>query len=167
MNSFDFKKYDLFFLGTFLDESTLIKLYAATNLMLLPYLNTQQISSGILADTVESSRVAIVTKYRYALELIHSNKCCPKGVVIGRHARGILIDTAEESVEQITKALDSLVFNHIKRIRIEKQTHQRGYQMKWQNSVWALLQHIAFVKDGKEIVKGRGVKFKREKKSKY
>jgi glycosyltransferase involved in cell wall biosynthesis len=167
LNSFDFKDYDVVFLDTFLDESTLLKLYGATNLMLLPYLNTQQISSGILADTVGSGRVAVVTKSRYALELIHSNKRCPKGVVTGRYARGILIDPAEESVEQIAEALDSLIFNPNKRIRIEKQAHQRGYQMRWQNSAWALLQHIEFIREEKEIIKGRGVKFKREKKSKY
>jgi glycosyltransferase involved in cell wall biosynthesis len=167
LNSSDYKKYDVVFLDTYLDESTLIKLHGATNLMLLPYLNTQQISSGILADTVGSGRVAIVTKSRYALELIHSNKRCPKGVVIGRHARGILIDPGEESIEQIAEALDSLVFNHAKRIRMEKQAHQRGYQMRWQNSAWALLQHIEFIQEEKEIVKGRGIKFKREKTSKY
>lgn len=167
LGSFNPKDYDVVFLETFLDESTLLKLYGATNIMLLPYLNTQQISSGILADTVGSGRVAIVTKSRYALELIHSNKRCQDGVIIGRHARGILIDPGEESIEQIAEALDSLVFNPSKRIRMEKQAHQRGYQMRWQNTAWALLQYIEFVREGKDIVTGRGVKFKREKTSKY
>lgn len=167
LDSFSPKDYDVVFLETFLDESTLLKLYGATNIMLLPYLNIQQISSGILADTVGSGRVAIVTKSRYALELIHSNKRCQEGVVIGRHARGVLIDPEEESIEQIAEALDSLVFNPGKRVRMEKQSHQRGYQMRWQNTAWALLQHIEFVREGKEIVTGRGVKFKREKTSKY
>jgi glycosyltransferase involved in cell wall biosynthesis len=166
-NSFDFKDYDVVFLDTFLDENTLLMLYGATNLMLLPYLNTQQISSGILADTVGSGRVAVVTKSRYALELIHSNKRCPEGVVIGRHARGILIDPGIDSIEQIAEALDFLVFHPRKRIRIEKQAHQRGYQMRWQNAAWALLQHIEFVREEKGIITGRGVKFKREKISKY
>jgi len=167
LNSFDFKKFDVVFLDTFLDENTLLKLYGATNLMLLPYLNTQQISSGILADTVGAGRVAVITKSRYALELIHSNKRCQNGVVVGRHARGILIDPGEESIEQIAEALDSLIFNPTKRIRMEKQTHQRGYQMRWRNTAWALLQHIEFVREEKEIVSGRGVKFKREKGSKF
>jgi hypothetical protein len=64
------------------DERTLLKLYGAIDMMLLPYLNMQQISSGILADTLGSGRVAIATKFRYALELIHSNGHCPSGVVI-------------------------------------------------------------------------------------
>lgn len=165
LNSFDFKEYDVVFLDAFLDESTLLMLYGATNLMLLPYLNTQQISSGVLADTIGSGRVAVVTKSKYALELIHSNKRCPEGVVIGRHARGILIDPGRESIEQIAEALDSLVFNPGSRIRMEKQAHQRGYQMRWQNSAWTLLQHIEFIREHKEIVTGRGVIFKREKES--
>jgi len=50
---------------------------------------------------------------------------------------------------------------------MERQAHQRGYQMQWQNTAWALLQHIDFVRENKEIVTGRGVKFSREKVSKY
>jgi hypothetical protein len=48
---------------------------------------------------------------------------------------------------------------------MEKQAHQRGYQMRWYNTAWALLQYIDFVREQKEIVTGRGVKFTREKPS--
>jgi glycosyltransferase involved in cell wall biosynthesis len=161
----DFGKYDVAFLDTFLDETTLVELYGATNVMVLPYLNMQQISSGILADAVGAGRVAIATKFMYALELIHSNKRCPPGVVIGRFARGILVDPGEPSVEQIAQALDYLVFSTDKRLMMEKQAHQRGYQMRWYNSAWALVQYIEFIREGKEIVTGRGVKFTREKPS--
>jgi len=146
LTGLDFGKYDVVFLDTFVDERTLLKLYGATDVMLLPYLNMQQISSGILADTVGSGRVAIATKFRYALELIHSNGRCPSGVVIGRHARGILVDHGEPSVEQIAQALDCLNFDKGKRLRMEKQAHRRGAQMKWHNTAWTLLQHIELVK---------------------
>ncbi len=125
----------------------------------------QQISSGILADTVGAGRVAVTTKFRYALELIHSNKKCTSDVVIGRHARGVLVDAGEPCVEQIAEALDYLVFNHKRRLMMEKQAHQRGYQMRWQNTAWALLQHIEFGREEKEIITGRGIKFKRERPS--
>ncbi|MHC4644573.1 MAG: glycosyltransferase family protein [Planctomycetota bacterium] len=161
----DFGQYDVVFLESFLDETTLLKLYGATNMMLLPYLNMQQISSGILADTLGSGRAAISTKFRYALELIHSNKPCQSGLVIGRHARGILVDPREPSVEQIAEALDYLAFNKDERLRMEKQAHQRGYQMRWNNSAWALLQYGEFVREEREIVTGRGITFKREKPS--
>ena len=73
----DFGENDVVFLDVFLDETTLVELYCATNTMVLPYLNMQQISSGILADTLGSGRAAITTKFRYAVELLNSNKACP------------------------------------------------------------------------------------------
>jgi glycosyltransferase involved in cell wall biosynthesis len=163
--SIDYNLFDVIFLDTFLDEDFLLKLYGATNVMLLPYLNMYQISSGILADTIGAGRVAVATKFRYALELIHSNKRCTSGIVVGRHARGILVDPGEPSVEQIAEALDYLVFNEHKRLMMERQAHQRGYQMRWYNSAWALLQHIEFINEQKELITGRGVKFKRKKPS--
>ena len=161
----DFANHDVVFLDTFLDETTLVEFYGATNVMVLPYLNLQQISSGILADTLGSGRAAITTKFRYAVELLHSNKACAPGAVIGRYARGILVDPGEPSIEQIAKGLDFLVFNQGKRLMMEEQAHQRGYQMRWNNSAWALLQDVDFVREQKEIVTGRGVKFTREKPS--
>jgi glycosyltransferase involved in cell wall biosynthesis len=165
LHGVDVTRYDVVFLDTFVDETTLVELYAATNVMVLPYLNMQQISSGILADTLGSGRVAIATKFMYARELIHSNKKCPEGVIIGRYARGILVDPGEPSVQQIALALDYVVFNQHKRLMMERQAHQRGYQMRWDNSAWALLQYIDFVREQKEIVTGRGIKFSREKPS--
>jgi glycosyltransferase involved in cell wall biosynthesis len=161
----NFDEYDIVFLDAFLDENTLLKLYGATNVMLLPYLNMQQISSGILADTLGAGRVAITTKFRYAQELIHSNKPCPEGLIIGRYTRGILVDPGEPSVEQIAQGLDFLVFNENKRLMMERQAHQRGYQMRWNNSAWALLQYIDYLREAKEIITGRGIKFTRAKPS--
>ena len=163
MQELDFGEYDVVFLDAFLDETAFVELYAATNVMLLPYLNMQQISSGILADTLGSGRIAIVTKSRYARELINSNKRCPEGVIIGKYARGILVDPGEPSIEQIALALDYVVFNQENRLMMEKQAHQRGYQMRWHNSAWTLLQYVDFIREQKEIVTGRGVKFTREK----
>jgi glycosyltransferase involved in cell wall biosynthesis len=159
----DFRQYDIVFLDAFLDESTLLEFYGATNVMVLPYLNMFQTSSGILADTLGSSRAAIATKFRCALELIHSNKHCPSGLVIGRYARGILVDAGEASVEQIAEALDFLVFNQNRRLAMEKEAHQRGFQMQWNNSAWALLQHIKFIREEKELVTGRAEIFTRVK----
>jgi hypothetical protein len=148
-----------------MDEQMLLKIYGMTNTMLLPYLNMEQISSGILADTIGAGRVAITTKFRYALELIYSNNECEKGLVVGRFARGILVDPDENSIEQIAQALDYLAFEKGKRLHMEKQAHQRGYQMRWANSAWALSQFIQFVSEDKEITTGRGIKFLREKES--
>lgn len=165
LNGVDVTRYDVVFLDSFMDETTLVGLYGATNCMILPYLNMQQISSGILADTLGSGRVAIATKSLYARELIHSNKRCPEGLIVGRYARGILVDPGQPSIQQIALALDYVVFNQKKRLMMEKQAHQRGYQMRWGNSAWALLQYIDFVREQKEIVTGRGIKFTRTRPS--
>ncbi|MGD0077182.1 MAG: hypothetical protein ABSB91_00990 [Sedimentisphaerales bacterium] len=158
---------DIVFLDTYIDEPMLLKLYGATNVMLLPYLNMQQISSGILADSLGAGRAVIATKFRYAQELIYSNKQCPPGLVMGRYIRGILVDPGEPAVEQIAAGLDYLVFNKHRRLFMEKQAHQRGYQMSWNNTAWALLQYIDFLREEQEIKTGRGITFTREKPSKY
>jgi glycosyltransferase involved in cell wall biosynthesis len=163
LEGLDFRQYDIVFLDAFLDESTFLELYGATNVMVLPYLNMFQTSSGILADTLGSSRVAIATKFRCALELIHSNKPCPSGLVIGRYSRGILVDGGEASVKQIAEGLDFSVFNQNRRLAMEKEAHQRGFQMQWNNSAWALLQHIEFIREEKRLVTGRAEIFTREK----
>lgn len=161
----DWEDNDIVFLDAFMDEQVLMKIYGMTNTMILPYLNMEQISSGILADTIGAGRVAITTKFRYALELIYSNKKCANGLVVGRFARGILVDSGEDSIDQIAQALDYLVFEKEKRLHMGKQAHQRGYQMRWANSAWALSQFIQFVSEDKKITTGRGIKFLREKKS--
>jgi glycosyltransferase involved in cell wall biosynthesis len=167
LGDIDFSQYDIVFLDAFLDERTLLEIYGATNVMVLPYLNMFQTSSGILADTLGSSRIAIATKFSCALELIHSNRPCPSGLVIGRYARGILVDPGESSVEQIAGALDFLVFNQSQRLAMEKEAHQRGFQMQWNNSAWALLQHMKFVGEERELHTGRAEEFIRERTSIY
>jgi glycosyltransferase involved in cell wall biosynthesis len=156
---------DIVLWETFLDENILMKLYGATNAMVLPYLGLEQISSGILADTVGSGRVAVATKFRYAVELLDPDNAGQKGLIIGSHARGILVDPGEDSVEQIAQALDYLVFNRPKRLAMEKRAHRRGYQMKWDNTAWAILQYLEFVKEQRDIVTGRGHEFIRQKES--
>ncbi|MBC8377707.1 MAG: hypothetical protein H8E62_00890, partial [Planctomycetes bacterium] len=79
--------------------------------------------------------------------------------------RGILADPEEASIDQIASALDFMVFEKDKRLRMEKEAHQRGYQMRWANSAWAMVQYIDFVSEEKEITTGRGMKFLREKPS--
>lgn len=158
---------DIVIWETFLDESSLMKLYGAANVVVLPYLNMQQISSGILADTVGSGRVAVATKFRYAVELLDPDNAGKDGLIAGSHGRGVLVDPGEPSVEQIAQALDYLVFNRDKRLAMEKRAHRRGYQMKWDNTAWAILQYLEFVKEQNDIVKGRGIAFSRLKKSNF
>jgi len=161
----DVARYDVVVVDAFLDERTLLELYGATNVMVLPYLNMQQISSGVLADTVGAGRVAIATKFVYALELLLPNKRGETGVIIDPHARGILVDPGEPSIEQIAQALDYLLFNRDERLEMERRAHGRGRQMTWDNTAWEVLRHIEFLKEKREIVTGRGIELTRERES--
>ena len=167
LGSTDFARCDVFFLNAFLDEETLVDLYAATNIMLLPYRNRQQISSGVLADTVGSGRVAIATKFRYAIELLNPDGMGKQGLILGPHARGILVDPEEASVEQIAQALDYLVFNTDRRLAMERRAYRKGYEMSWENTAWAILQYALFLEDEKQISTGSDVIFKRCKESAF
>jgi len=165
----DFARNDIVFFNQFLDETVLLKLYGATNLMILPYLNMQQISSGILADTLGSGRVSIATKFKYATEMLNSSSKLGDGISIT--PRGILVDPGENSIEQIAQAIDYLIFEKqgVRSIRLdmERNARARGYEMKWSNSAWRLLQAISRVRDRKERVTGRGPAFDRTKKSSF
>lgn len=159
----DFEKNDIIFLNEHLEENLLMQLYGATNVMVLPYCNKEQISSGILADTFGSGRVAIATKNMYACELIGLYNPDKEGAIIT--PRGILVDTLEPCIEQIGQGLDYLVFNPKERIEMERNIRERGYDMRWDNSAWKLMQYIGFIKEDKEIITGRGPEFVREKDS--
>jgi len=165
LGKMSFRDYDVIFLDTFLDETLLMDLYAATNIMLLPYLNKEQISSGILADTLGAGRVAVATKFMYAVELLDPENHCKEAIILDERSRGILVDPGEPSVEQIAQALDYLVFNQEARLAMEQRAQERGHQMRWDNTAWELLQHIEFISEQKERVTGRGITFKREKPS--
>jgi len=165
LGDIDFNDYDVVFLDTFLDENLLIDLYAATNIMLLPYLNREQISSGILADTLGAGRVAVATKFMFAVELLDPQCHDEEAIILDANSRGILVDPGEPSVEQIAQALDYLVFNKEARLAMEARAHQRGHQMRWDNTAWELLQHIEFIAEQRERVTGRGITFTRQKRS--
>ncbi len=158
---------DVVILDTFLSEKLLMDLYAATNMMILPYLNLEQTSSGILADTLGSGRAAISTKFQYALELLYPEK--PEkgeGVIIEPHyGRGILVDSGKESIEQIALAIHYLVFRERERLAVEERARTRGYEMRWDNTAWQLIQLIRFIENRKERETGRGPKFELEKDS--
>jgi glycosyltransferase involved in cell wall biosynthesis len=161
----DFDLHDIVFLDAFLNESTLRKLYTAADIVVLPYLNMEQICSGILADALGAGRVPVATKFKYATEVIDPHWLGQTGVIIGPHARGILVDAGTPSIEQMAQALDYLIYNPEERLDMEMRAHERGFQMRWQNTAWELMQSIRFVRDKQD--QGRGFVFTRERASVY
>jgi len=151
----DFRENDLVFLDTFLSNKDLKNFYATSDLILLPYLNRQQISSGILADALGFGRAVIATKFAYAKELLDpERKSDEKGIFgINKHttARGILVDIDPVSIPQISEALAYLVSHRKEREKIEQRSYERGHRMQWKDSAWALLRRIAAIKDQREV----------------
>jgi glycosyltransferase involved in cell wall biosynthesis len=167
LGSLSFNDYDVIVLDKFLSESLLLELYTATNVMLLPYLDKAQISSGILADALGSGRVAIATKFVYAIELLNPKASAQEGLSVDPYARGVLVDAGEPSVDQMAEALDYLVFNEDERLAMEARAYERGHRMRWDNTAWELVQYIVLLAErrGRDIV--RDVTFTREKPSSF
>lgn len=161
----DYNLHDLVFLDHFLEETTLRHLYTAADVIVLPYLNMEQICSGILADALGAGRVPIATKFKYATEVIDPHWLGQSGVIIGPHARGILVDAGTPAIEQIAQALDYLIYNPDERLEMEMRAHERGFQMRWQNTAWELMQSIRFVRDKQD--QARGLVFTRARASVY
>lgn len=162
MGGVDFDEHDVCFLYAYLNEDLLRALYGATNTMILPYLNPEQVSSGILADTIGSGRVPISSKTMCARELL-GVESEDEGAILT--PRGVLVDPAEPSVDQIAQGLDYLVFNEKERFEMERNAGARGYEMRWDNSAWKLMQYIGAIEEDKSIVTGRGHEFTRERES--
>jgi glycosyltransferase involved in cell wall biosynthesis len=159
------RDYDVVILDTFMDENMLLQLYGAANVVVLPYLNTRQISSGILADAIGSGRVAVTTKFMYALELLSPKDPEREGVLIDPHARGILVDAGKPSIEQIARALDYVAFNTEARFLMESRAYERGVEMKWDNVASKLLQYIDFLRGKRERITDTSIQFDRKKES--
>jgi hypothetical protein len=68
-------------------------------------------------------------------------------------------------VDQIAQGLDYLVFNEKERFEMEQNARTRGYEMRWDNSAWKLMQLIGAIEEDKSIVTGRGREFTRQRES--
>jgi len=158
----DFRNNEFVLLDGFLDEKTLKNFYCATNVMVMPYLEMQQISSGIGADTLGSGRVPLSTRFRWMEEMLGKGKQMGDIEVT---SRGILMDPGERSVNQIAQGLDYLVFNKAERLKMEVSSYERGHQMRWEYVAGNLLRHLAGISRARKNVVGRGVSFEREKES--
>jgi polysaccharide biosynthesis protein PslF len=175
----EFENNDIVLLEKFLTEKELLEIYAITNTMLITPRNREQISSGILADTIGSRRVAIATKFTHAIELLYGNGNINKAKETGliglndpHNARGILVDLTGENrdvpdIEQISQGLDYLVFNKKARLMMEHNAWRRGYKMREEAVAWNLVQLISRTLTDNTIKEGRGTNFNREIESPY
>ncbi|TKJ17072.1 hypothetical protein CEE44_00875 [Candidatus Woesearchaeota archaeon B3_Woes] len=117
--------------------------YAGSDMIPLPYLNMEQMLSGILADAIGSGRVPLSTPFDYAKELLNPENKRGEGPIIDtRHGRGILIDPGEPFIDQMPKAVNYLISNPIEHRAMEWRAQKRGHKMKWNNTAWQILKII-------------------------
>jgi glycosyltransferase involved in cell wall biosynthesis len=165
------KEQDIVFLDSFLDEKTLLKMYTASNLVVLPYLNKQQVSSGVLADTIGSGRVAIVGKSVCSVEMLCDNLIDPdeKGLIgIGdSHACGFLVDPGKFSVEQIATAIHYALSEEDARLSMERRASSKGYVMSQPYVTLDLMRYAEWCRVDKQTPRGRGRQFEFNSDSPY
>jgi len=107
------------FWNRYLTDNKLVELIRASDIMLLPYTNPEQVSSGNLAYGMGLGTAVVATKFRYARDLFTDENGNPDG-------SGVMIDFKDEDaiVEGLRKGFE----NHVE---IEVKAYQKGVTMGW------------------------------------
>ena len=146
----DAEQNDVIILDRFLDESLLKEVYAASDIILLPYRNIEQICSGNLAEAVGSGVPVVATNF-YATELVNPSDLIK---TIRELKKGLELDTRglttklkgkyhnTPDVDRIEECLEFLVFNEKARVQIGKNARKRGYETSWPNVTHELIQYL-------------------------
>ena len=159
----DINNNDVIIYDSHLGEQDLRDFYTAIDIVLLPYRNKEQISSGILADAVGSGKPVIATKFAHAKELLCPGDHIKKGITGNNpDSRGIQVDLLGKyenrpSVNQLAKALEYLVFNEKARSQIGKNARSRGHEMNWENVTRGLIQYFSLLLENKLTQKSEPV----------
>ena len=147
-----------------LDENIWTDLYTMTNCMVLWYPYLDQISSGILADTLGSGRASLTTKFLYALELLHPEVENKKGILglNNSRSRGLSVDLGEEGIKQTVECFEHLTFDENMRRRMEEEAALRGSRMNWSFVGNHFLRYLEFIERMKEQKPGKDPIFRKE-----
>ena len=166
---------DIVIFEKFSDEFLLKELYAASDIVLLPYRNIEQISSGNLAEAFGFGKPVIATEFAYAKELLRpgnlsdAKKQLKKGKELD--TRGIVVKLRGKyrnmpDIDGLTEGLDFLVFHEAARVVIGKNARQRGYEMSWPNVSRELVQYLGPILESRFILKSPPVIVRRDSDSK-
>jgi glycosyltransferase involved in cell wall biosynthesis len=144
------------FLDKYIDEDSLLDFYGLTDIKMLPYRSQQQISSGILADTIGSGRAVISTKFLYSLDLLSddSKKAREPGLFIDANkGKGVLVDLEkgkdkslfDPNTEQMAEGLEYLVSHENERLEMERRAFERGHRMRWDIVAGEFIRDVQFL----------------------
>jgi len=107
------------FWNRYLTDNELVELIKASDIMLLPYTNPEQVSSGNLAYSIGLGTAVVSTKFRYARDIFSDEQGNPDG-------SGVLVDFRDENA--IAEGLRKGFENHVE---IEAKAYQKGVTMGW------------------------------------
>ena len=166
-NSVPWDEFDLAIFDRFADEDTeLSRLHTILNVGILPYMDLQQDTSGIVTDHAGYRRTFITTKFNYALEYAGVHRPVPEGIIgPGDPRMGcILVDPGEPSVEQIAKGLDYLLISpegQEMRLKWENVGHQKSHRWGWPDVADDALKFATYLYESKHTPQGRVEPFQR------
>lgn len=80
------------FVDRYLDDDELLELVAASDLVVVPYDNDEQVSSGVVTDAIGAGRPVVATRFPHAVELV-------------RHGAGISVPHDSEAMADAIRLL--------------------------------------------------------------
>jgi glycosyltransferase involved in cell wall biosynthesis len=106
------------FVNHFLEENELIKYFQATDVYLIPYPNSEQISSGTLTYALGAGKAIITTPFLHAQEAL---------------SQGCTVRCEFQDPASITRWIKELIENPRMRITLEKRAYEYSRGMTWPN----------------------------------
>ena len=110
---------NVIFVNRYLMENELVETIKASDLILLPYINPQQDSSGNLAYAIGLGSAVVATKFRGAKDLFTDKRGRPDG-------SGVMVDFKNSA--EIAKGLRNAFENHR---GLERKSYVKGVTMGW------------------------------------
>ncbi len=109
-------EHNVAFIDAFVEQDDLIDYLQASDLYVTPYLNPAQITSGTLSYAVGVGKAVISTPYVHATEILADG-------------HGVLVDFRDSAA--IAQAINDLLGNDDRRIKLSQRAYDRGRTMTW------------------------------------
>ena len=167
----DAEQNDIIILEKFLDESLLKEIYAVSDMILLPYRNIEQISSGNLAEAVGFGKPVIATEFAHAVELLNPADLikAKRQLKSGQEfeSKGLIAKLKGKyknipDVDKLEECLEFLVFNERARVQIGINARKSSYDTSWPNVTRELIQYIGPILEARFEIKSNPVIVRRD-----
>jgi glycosyltransferase involved in cell wall biosynthesis len=125
----------------FIDSETLTEFLSTADVFVTPYLNQEQIVSGVLSYALGAGKAAVSTPYWYAEEML-------------ANGRGRLVPFRDAPA--IAREINDLLSNDVARNAIRKKAYNHAREMVWSKVAGEYLKLLAEVREERDV-RPRGV----------